>query len=202
MKAAEVLSSAADVDMASIDRIVTKTHLARLNLRAPATPECVEDLEAQAGVQFPDDYRCFLVTAANGGHNPCRLVSLSRWHDSYWIDEPRPAMISQNCLLTPGIDEHGKGWLDSLNVPDWESRWDRDEWSPMFGTVAIAEIGCGLFYSLIITGLHRGRIFVWGDHALNPPYFVPQRNFSDWIEFHLDQALAGKPVHFLNGRVT
>jgi hypothetical protein len=71
----------------------------------------------------------------------------------------------------------------------------------MCGTIAVAEIGCGLFFSMVMNGQHRGRIFSWGDQASHPPLFVPETNFGAWLESHLDLILAGHPVHFLTGRV-
>lgn len=71
----------------------------------------------------------------------------------------------------------------------------------MNGTTAIAEIGCGLYYSMVLTGTLRGRIFSWGDHALNPPYFYPEPDFGAWITSHIDRLLNGQPVHFLDGRL-
>ena len=71
----------------------------------------------------------------------------------------------------------------------------------MFGTIAIAEIGCGLFFSMVMNGPFRGRIFSWGDHALIPPYFYPYVSFGDWFESCIDAILSGKPVDFLDGRI-
>ncbi len=110
-------------------------------------------------------------------------------------------MVSEPCLVTPDAQDHGEQWLEKMNVDNWERRWDDNEWSPMFGTVAVAEIGCGLFFSIIMNGQHRGRIFSWGDHALVPPHFYEERNFGEWIETHLESMLAGRPVHFLDGRI-
>jgi hypothetical protein len=67
--------------------------------------------------------------------------------------------------------------------------------------MAIAEIGCGLFFHMIVNGPHFGRVFVWGDRAAAPPVFQPQETFARWIGYHLDAKIAGRPVHFLDGRI-
>jgi hypothetical protein len=92
-------------------------------------------------------------------------------------------------------------WLDALGVEDAGKKWDRDEWDPLRGSMAVAEIGCGLFYHMIVNGPHSGRIFVWGDRASAPPVFQPHRTFADWIGHYLDSKIAGRPVHFLDGRI-
>ncbi len=117
------------------------------------------------------------------------------------IGEVKPEKANLPCLITPATEHHGEKWLDELGTPDWEAQWDNGTWDPMFGTIAVAEIGCGLFYSIIMNGEYRGRVFSWGDHALNPPYFVEQNNFVSWIESCLDFSIAGRPVHFLDGRI-
>jgi hypothetical protein len=184
-----------------LEQIILDARRAGLKFNAPADEAAIADLESQAGIRIPQDYREFLLRMADGGVKPCRLVPLSRWNDSYWIDEPTPKMLAAPCVLTPECADHGSQWLDKLNVADWQRRWDSGEWCPTFGTMAIAEIGCGLFYSMVMTGPHRGRVFSWGDHASNPPLFQPENSFSDWFGGCLDLMLSGKPVHFLDGRL-
>jgi hypothetical protein len=135
--------------MRAIDRLATKVRRAKLSLRPPVSRALLEQFEAEAAVRIPEDYRNFLLEIANGGTAPCRLVPLSWWDASYWLDDTKPIMAELPCVVTPYASEHGADWLNRTNVPGWEQRWDRGEWSPMFGTIAIAEIGCGLFFSMI-----------------------------------------------------
>lgn len=183
------------------NRFAEKIRRARLRIRQPIEESEVAQFESESGVLIPADYRDFLINVANGGTEPCRLVPLAKWCSCYWIDDPKPNMVAEPCVVTPDAYDQGEDWLAKTNVPDWESRWDRNDWDPMFGTIAIAEIGCGLFFSMIMTGPCRGRIFSWGDHALHPPYVYPEPSFADWLEKRLDATLAGEPVHFLDGRI-
>lgn len=187
------------MDMGS--RFADKLHRARLRLRPPAAEAEVAAFEAAAGVGLPADYREFLLSIANGGDEPCRLLPLARWWSSHWNDHPQPAMVGQPCVITPEAEALGEAWLDHVGVPDWSARWDRNEWDPLFGSIAVAEIGCGLHHSLIVTGPYRGRLFCWGDHAARPPHLWPEANFADWFEACLDDLLAGRAVHFLDGRL-
>ena len=109
-------------------------------------------------------------------------------------------MAALPCVVTPSAREQGERWLDHAGPAGWSTLVDGNRWDPMFGTIAIAEIGCGLFYSLIVTGEFRGRVFSWGDHMLNPPVFCDERSFGCWIEGRLDRLRAGDPVHILDDR--
>ena len=182
------------------DRLAAKIRLARLRVNRPAGEGEVVQFESESGVAIPGDYRAFLIKVADGGMEPCRLVPLAGWCRSYWVDDPKPNMVAEPCVITPDAYSQGKQWLEKTDVAEWESRWDNSEWDPMFGTIAIAEIGCGLFFSMIMNGPFRGRIFSWGDHALNPPCVCPEASFGEWFEGCLDATIAGKPVHFLDGR--
>lgn len=183
------------------ERLATKTRRARLRVNRPIAEADVARFESESGVAIPDDYRDFLLQVANGGTEPCRLVPLAGWCWSYWIDDPKPKMVAEPCVVSPNAYEQGEHWLEKINVPEWESRWDNNEWDPMVGTIAIAEIGCGLFFSMIMNGSFRGRIFSWGDHAFKPPYVYPEASFGEWFEGYLDAIIAGKPIHFLDGRL-
>ena len=187
--------------MNTVDRLAEKIRRARLRVKPPIAESEVARFESEAGVLIPADYRDFLIKVANGGAEPCRLVPLSGWCWNYWIDDPKPHMVAEPCIVTPDAYNQGNKWLEMRGVPDLVSRWDRNEWDPMFGTIAVAEIGCGLFYSMIMTGPLRGRIFSWGDHSLIPPYIYPETSFAEWFENCLDSTLAGEPVHFLDGRL-
>ncbi len=179
--------------------LLDKIRRAHLRVKPPIDLPELEHFETQCGTQLPADYRDFLLSCCNGRIAPCRLLPLERWSHSYWTNVSYEA-ASKTCLITPEAEKQDN-WLDDLGVPDWEAQWDNGSWDPMFGTIAVAEIGCGLFYSLIMNGTYRGRVFSWGDHALNPPYFVDHANFSSWIESCLDASIVGEPVHFLDGRI-
>jgi len=182
-----------------LKQVLDKIRRANLRIRPPIKLDELERFEAQAGIMLPKDYRDFLLTCCNGGIEPCRLVSLQRWDACYW-SKVDPTSLNLPCLVTPDAELHHDQWLDQLGVPDWETKWDSDTWDPMVGTIAVAEIGCGLFYSLIMNGEFRGRVFVWGSSALNPPHFVDYENFTTWIESCLDASIAGCRAYFLDGR--
>lgn len=186
--------------MCDMSLIAEKARRSDIKLNPPIAPATVELFEQQAGVSLPEDYRDFLIKVANGGRMPCMLVPLEHWNALYWIEDPEPSILAQPCTLKPGYGEMGKQWLEHAGGSDWEQRWDSNQWDPMSGTLAIAEIGCGLFYSLIVTGPYRGRIFSWGDHIHNPPIFCHEDSFGPWINSAFDQAIKGGPAWILNRR--
>lgn len=178
----------------------TKAAKAKLALRATTTLQAVEAFESAAGIRLPDDYVFFITRVGNGGSAPCRLQSLEDWDAGHWSAVELGRDLAAPCLITPELEALGENWLWALGVENASEKWDRDEWDPMRGMLALADYGCGLFYRLIVNGPHRGRVFLWGDHAKNSPVFQPQPDFASWIGFYLDLAAEGKPVHFLNGR--
>ncbi|MEM7585584.1 MAG: SMI1/KNR4 family protein [Acidobacteriota bacterium] len=177
--------------------MINKVRQARLRSKQKLARAEVEQFESEAGVLLPQDYRDYLFEVGNPGRGiPLRkLVPLTYWHASYWIEEPKPSMVAEPCIVTPEAEQHGEHWIDRANVADWEARWDNGEWDPMFGTIALSEIGCGLFYSMIITGPFRGRVFHWGDHALNPPVVYPEASFGEWFDKHVKASIAPHQQH-------
>ena len=178
-----------------------KARAPRLSLRPPASLHLIEDFERESGITLPDDYVFYLTCIGNGGIAPCRLQSLDDWNAAHWAATKLERDLIAPCLITPELEALGDKWLDALGVADASAKWDRDEWDPMRGTIAVADFGCGLYYRMIANGPHRGRVFLWGDRATAAPSFEPQPNFASWLGFHLDLAAEGKPVHFLNGRI-
>jgi hypothetical protein len=184
--------------MSALHRIADKILRTQLRVNPPISGSEVAKFESDFGVSIPEDYREFLINVANGGSEPCRLLPLSEWDASYDIEGPDPCVVSERCIVTPNCRDR---WLEMSGGPDREIHRDNSGWDPMFGTIAIAEIGCGLFYSMIMTGLYQGRIFAWGPNARHPPHVCPEPSFSGWFENCLDAILAGRPVHFLDGRI-
>jgi hypothetical protein len=174
---------------------------ARIALKRPVSLDAIEAFENESGIRLPDDYVFFITMVGNGGIEPCRLVPIEDWDAGYWSQAKLERDLIAPCLITPELKALGNTWLGALGVEQADKKWDRDEWDPLRGSMAIAEIGCGLFFHLIVNGPHFGRVFVWGESAFAPPLFQPQRTFSDWIGHHLDAKIAGRPVHFLDGRI-
>ena len=174
---------------------------AGIRTRPPTSASAIRQLEKRGQIQLPDDYIKFITQIANGGLSPCRLVPLEYWFACHWIDDVTPELsLRAPCKISPEIASLQSEWIRAAGGPDWEASFDAGTWDPMFGTIAVCEIGCGLCYSMIANGPYTGRVFSYGDSTDNPPRFVEQLTFGDWITAELDRCARGEPVHHLNGR--
>ena len=186
--------------MTDIVQIAEKFARADLNLWPPISALEVSEFERSAHVSLPPDFVLFLTHVCNGGVYPsCFLQGLGSWSSCHWIDNPLPDIsLNTTFIGTPESQSHGENWIDAAGVADWESRFDNNEWDPMYGTIAVAEIGCGLFYNLVVCGPFAGRVFAYGDHVNNPPQFLEHPSFARWIESSIDSYLDGDVVYFLD----
>ncbi|HNO77709.1 MAG TPA: SMI1/KNR4 family protein [Phycisphaerae bacterium] len=183
----------------NMETLSSKLQAANVRLAPPIALEEVRAFESNADIKLPQDYVTFITTIGNGGVGPyCRLMPLARWSWCHWIDDPQNNhSLTSPCIVTPDATALGENWLSEVGVPQWEERFDAGEWDPMFGTIAVAEIGCGLYYSLIINGPHTGRVFRYGDRVENPPKFVEQMTFAQWLEHEVDTMVEGETHEFL-----
>lgn len=166
-----------------IEQLKVRVEQSDIRMRPPTTIAKVRDFESQAGIVLPRDYVDFILRIGNGAFVPNQLVPLERWFECYWIDAPKlDVALSQGCIVTPDAEQHGEQWIDAQNVARWEERFDDNEWDPMFGSIAISPIGCGLYYSMVVDGPYKGRVFTYGDRMENPPRFVTQESFLDWVQ--------------------
>lgn len=183
-----------------IDRLIEKAARAGLRMNPPLPWESLREIERGAGISLPIDYATFLMSVGNGGQAPCRLLPLDRWDAAHFTRASLATALSTPCIITPDAIRHGGGWIDALQIRDWGERLNRLDWDPMYGTIALAEIDLGVFYSLIVNGPHAGRVFWFGEHVAIPPVFEPEPSFSEWIEARIDTVLGGASVDFLDGR--
>ncbi|AWZ05932.1 MULTISPECIES: SMI1/KNR4 family protein [unclassified Streptomyces] len=170
----------------------------RLRTRAEADPECrdfgarrhrwmlgppvaedvVAKFEQRHGFEFPGAYRSFITTVGSGGAGPA--YGLYEFGSKPWVD-------SQGDL--------GANWADLLSVPFphtgpflpsdersvcAEHSPGEEDFSPCWftGSLIIAEIGCGSFYRLVVTGPGRGQ--VWTDDIGCGHPLSPGPDFHDW----------------------
>lgn len=154
---------------------------ARTTLTPAESLQRVIAFEKAAGIRLPDDYLFFITMVGYKGSENCWLLRLEDWDAGYWSETKLERDLCAPCLITPELQSLGAEWLDSLGVEDAARKWDQDEWDPMRGSMTIVEYGCGLFFRMIVNGPYYGRVFIWGEHAMRPPVFVPELTFSDWI---------------------
>ncbi len=136
-------------------------------------------------VELPEDYKYFLSEMGSGFEKSYRFLTPKNWEESFWVNSHLINPFKYTCKIK--LEHQLKSnWLELIKDPINDMNWKNDKWDPMFGTIAIGEIGCGLYYRMILNGELKGRIFVWGDHALNPPKFIDQVGYLNWINFQID----------------
>lgn len=174
-------------------------HQFRMN--PPASARQVADWEGRYRTSLPAPYRSFLEQVGNGGAGPYYgLFPLECWSKGCNVvggvlaDWP-----GSLCLLRERFpdDPDDEAWLVEVGGPDWEDRFNANEWGPMVGSLTLCEAGCGGYVYLILNGPLEGRVCV--QEHLTKPGFWPQRNFLDWYEGWLDYVLAGDPRPFNGG---
>ncbi len=156
-------------------------------LRAPTTEASVSAFELQCGQELPKDYRKFITEFADGGRAGCSLMRLDDWDLGYYSPVSISTAIKSPCLITPDTESEGGDWLEALGVEDAITKWDSNQWDPLYGTITIGEIGCGAFFYLIVNGPFQGRIFRWGDTPNAPPHFLPEIGYLEWVSEFLEE---------------
>lgn len=141
-------------------------------------PVSVQELlafENEIGISLPEDYRQFLLQAANGGAGPFDgLFSLAEVRA--WLDWPVEA--ESEPFLYPDMT------ADDLNdLPNDSGNWLR-------GAIPIGSHGETYFIGLLLTGAHRGRV-VYIDYEISWVFFPREPDFLSWYSRWLREAAAG-----------
>ncbi len=144
----------------------------------------VTRFEAEHGVTLPTAYRSFLLEVGDGGAGP--YYGLFPLNGDGMSDLERAERFRPGYLATPF--PHTKPWNPDNYVPDadrpgppgvmTEDEYFDERWTT--GSLVIAEIGCGAFHRLVITGEARGQ--VWFDDRAADSGLAPEADFHDWYQ--------------------
>jgi hypothetical protein len=156
---------------------VVKRRLAErgLEMKPPLAEAEVAAFEKRAGVRLPDDYRRFLIIVGNGGAGPPEygLEALGQVPSDYH----RKAEHVVRQLALPFIYTERWIWEDDDPSEDALGAVDR-------GTLVLGTDGCGLYWTLIVTGAARGQVWSQADVGISP--CEPPREFLGWFEDWLE----------------
>lgn len=147
---------------------------------APALPETeIRAFEEAHGIDLPPEYRSFVAEVGNGPAGPgYGLMPLTiprpeadeEWAvDGEWKEDRLPGRLAAPFPLTEPLPGR-------IGAPTDELTW---------GTLMLAEEGCGIFIRLVLTGPRAGE--VW---RIDPDWggFVPaSRGFRAWYTEWLQQ---------------
>ncbi|MFE5033284.1 SMI1/KNR4 family protein [Streptomyces sp. NPDC056683] len=138
-------------------------------LRPPLVEETVRLFELQHGVRLPDSYRSFLKDVADGGAGPVYgLVGLMEEVDD------------EEALYDLREEDRRAGFLSTPfpHTSEWPGPGKEGNANySVEGSLVIAEVGCGMFHRLVITGSNAGQVWLddpdWGG-------LTPGPDFRDW----------------------
>lgn len=155
-------------------------------LNPPISEKELVQFETTHQIRLPEDYRCFLTLAGNGGAGPFYgLYKLEQWDDFLdWSDDiPDRMIVNQSCPLRP----------DMSRTDDWRKQFP-DVLSPYQGTISIGTQGCTYLTGLIVTGQFAGRV-VYLDVDDQAPYVIREPDFLAWYDRWLNELLGNYDMH-------
>ncbi|MFD5465720.1 SMI1/KNR4 family protein [Kitasatospora sp. NPDC127059] len=150
----------------------------RYRLDPPVAEAEVARFERAHGFELPLSYRTFITTVGRGGAGPA--YGLYRWGGDVW------ARLQSDL---------GADWADEFAVPFPHAErfqpWpelevcarhapDDEAFDPCWftGSMVLAELGCGGFLRLVVTGEASGQ--VWSDDLAYGEGLNPGPDFADW----------------------
>jgi hypothetical protein len=176
----------------------------------------LDEFERRYAIRLPHKYRAFLHEIGNGGPGPFYgLLSLEAALPDSALERD-PMLLAKPFPLVSALDfvevfKHSTGLDPFDDHEEYVRRLDEDErfrqqhdqlWQqfeePAYsqGALAICDYGCGLYFSLIVSGPERGK--VWFDRRADEAGLFPLRHphhrqehldFLTWYERWLDWAL-------------
>ncbi|GAA3373819.1 hypothetical protein GCM10020367_35260 [Streptomyces sannanensis] len=185
-------------------------------LADPLTEAELADLEAQAGVRLPEEYRDFLLRVGAGGTGPqygvfpARRAEGGQWR---WdgdgghmtvldrLAEPFPVR-GPDPEVPAALEAERPEEEDFEDIEDFDAAWEAwDErtagllWTEdrTVGAICLCHVGCAERRWLVVSGPERGRI--WADARCDDVDLEPLRGpdgepltFASWYLSWLDEA--------------
>lgn len=148
------------------------------NLNPPVELKEIKSFEEEYKIQFPEEYREFMLKVGNGGDGPphYRMLDLC-------------SSIKLSKQFAKGFDEFLAEEFPLKEYMVWEgitlSEEDKQKFERIHrGSLILGEDGCGIFWLLIITGPERGQ--VWQLTEVGIQSCAPKLSFLDWYEYWLN----------------
>jgi hypothetical protein len=179
----------------------------------PLTTDELADLEAQLGVELPDEYRAFLLQVSRGGTGPAYgLFPLHRADGRWQWSGDGAELTDLETLSQPFPHTDAFNPADGLPDPPDEDDFDSEEafneaedayWkqhnavveSPehTVGLLYLCHLGCAYREAIVVSGSTRGQM--WADDIAGDGGFRPLSEadgspigFSRWYRRWLEQA--------------
>ncbi len=151
---------------ANLKQFGAKSHKYQWN--PPASLKEIEEFEQKAGISLPEDYRSFLLQAANGGAGP--------FYGLFPItgSEGWPIKPDKLPWLAPGRNVE-----ELKDIPDWKR-----------GCIPIGSQGDTYITCLMVTGPNRGRV-LYIEYERSWVFFPREPDFLSWYTRWLREVIAG-----------
>jgi hypothetical protein len=153
----------------------------RYELRTCATPSELSAFEQAHRVTIPSEYRAFITRIGNGVAGPgYGLIPLAPWSRRDPVSGEPSAIDRPFPLATGWINTTAPRWTGALHD----------------GCLRLADLGCGYFDVLVVTGASAGQVWcdtvtIRGGGGLAPI----AASFFDWYEAWLDRSLLDWAYH-------
>lgn len=177
----------------------------KYQLSSPLSIEKVNQLQAKAGCEFPEDYIAFVTQIGNGGTGS--YGGAGPYYGLYAFDDAIDRNGVQNCalpcLLKPkmNIDE----WKALCHVPEDCSDEDFDIICDRVhqGTLYLGTCGCEYDLLLVVNGKYKGHILYTSDwvNSDTPYIFSYETSFTQWYERWLDEVILGYDTSWFGHRM-
>ncbi len=167
----------------------------------------VAAFERENKVTLPRDYRDFLLKAGNGGAGPVYgLHELAPWHCEGFSEVTSVVTTKDGQRFEAGTGPRAE--LERLSDParpyPFTAPWRAPEPGeslpipegshPFDGCLYLADIGCGYYYFLVVTGTAAGQ--VWVDYtAGDGEVSKAADNFNDWYQNWLEENMMTAAVN-------
>lgn len=203
------LASAADSGLNEVFGAVSH----RWHLEPPLHAAELSEIEGQWGVELPEEYRSFLLTAGRGGAGPAYGLFPVRLVDGRWqwegdgADLTSPDALAQPFPFTEAFDpaeglpeppdEEDFDSVEAFNAAE-DSYWELHDaivYAPEHaaGLLYLCHLGCALREVLVVSGESRGQM--WADNTADGGGYVPllddggtRLGFERWYRRWLDQS--------------
>lgn len=170
----------------------------RFELHPVLSPTELAEVEREAGVRLPEDYRTFLLEVGSGGAGPgYGLERVERTVDGWqWRNSETPTDKLREPFRpidAATADEHEAGRPKQADYPDlpsfdaadraWLQYDERFYEAENFGAIALSHKGCAYYWLLVVSGPERG--MMWDDcRSVGAPLVPLTRLSGERLTFH------------------
>jgi hypothetical protein len=147
---------------------------------APLGWEAVRAFEAEHGIVLPEPYRSFVATVSGGsnaGPPEYGLMELNVLPSDWGAGRPRREPAAPFPLVEQWIWDGGDA-----------AEPDEDELAAVYdhGSLVLGTDGCGMYWHLIVTGEHRGHVWLIADVGATPfgaefGFTTGEPGFAGWV---------------------